>query len=117
MALDEADGAEPEPGEGRDEEPGVVTARNVLESFAESQEVRGLIGGLAGLCGDPGARETAVEKFIGERLGPREGSAPGQGRGAGCAWVAVRTRAQQAAQVRLCARCALQMHIALSRGA
>ncbi|XP_075297320.1 tubulin-specific chaperone D isoform X1 [Opisthocomus hoazin] len=65
MALDEADGAEPEPGEGRDEEPGVVTARNVLESFAESQEVRGLIGGLAGLCGDPGARETAVEKFIG----------------------------------------------------
>ncbi|NWU62501.1 TBCD protein, partial [Pterocles burchelli] len=51
--------------EGKDQEPGVTAARNILESFTESQEVRGLIGNLKGAFADLVAREMTVEKFIG----------------------------------------------------
>ncbi|NXJ76277.1 TBCD protein, partial [Trogon melanurus] len=51
--------------EGRNEEGGVDTTRNILESFTESREVRELIGNLKGVFGDLVTREMAVEKFIG----------------------------------------------------
>ncbi|NXL44779.1 TBCD protein, partial [Podilymbus podiceps] len=51
--------------EGKNQEPGVITARNILESFTESQEVRGLIGNLKGVFGDLVTREMTMEKFIG----------------------------------------------------
>ncbi|NXH11578.1 TBCD protein, partial [Bucco capensis] len=51
--------------EGNNQEPGFLTTRNFLESFTESQEVRGLIGNLKGVFGDLVAREMTVEKFIG----------------------------------------------------
>ncbi|XP_010147643.1 PREDICTED: tubulin-specific chaperone D-like, partial [Eurypyga helias] len=65
MALDEMNGAGSEPEEGRNQEPGVSNTRNILESFTESQEVRGLIGNLKGVCGDLVTREMTMEKFIG----------------------------------------------------
>ncbi|KAM6050827.1 tubulin-specific chaperone D isoform 1-T3 [Chlamydotis macqueenii] len=65
MALGEMDGAGSEPEEGKNQEPGVITTRNILESFTESQEVRALIGNLKGAFGDLVTRETTVEKFIG----------------------------------------------------
>ncbi|NXJ70314.1 TBCD protein, partial [Rostratula benghalensis] len=51
--------------DGRSQEPGVATTRNILESFTESQEVRELIGNLKGVFGDLVAREMTMEKFIG----------------------------------------------------
>uniref|UniRef100_A0A8B9BHY6 Tubulin-specific chaperone D n=1 Tax=Anser brachyrhynchus TaxID=132585 RepID=A0A8B9BHY6_9AVES len=66
MALGEADALGPEAEESRAQELDVIARGNALESFTESQEVRGLVGGLAAVCGDRTARETAVEKFIGE---------------------------------------------------
>uniref|UniRef100_A0A8B9BI83 Tubulin-specific chaperone D n=1 Tax=Anser brachyrhynchus TaxID=132585 RepID=A0A8B9BI83_9AVES len=64
MALGEADALGPEAEESRAQELDVIARGNALESFTESQEVRGLVGGLAAVCGDRTARETAVEKFI-----------------------------------------------------
>lgn len=72
MALDERDGAGPETEDGKSQEPGVITTRNILESFTESQEVRGLIGSLKGVFGDLVAREMAMEKFIGKHIIQRE---------------------------------------------
>lgn len=66
MALGEADALGPEAEESRAQELDVIARGSALESFTESQEVRGLVGGLAAVCGDRAARETAVEKFIGE---------------------------------------------------
>ncbi|PKU34456.1 tubulin-specific chaperone d [Limosa lapponica baueri] len=68
MALDEMDGVGPETEDGRSQEPGVITTRNILESFTESQEVRGLIGNLKGVFGDLVTREMTMEKFIGEMV-------------------------------------------------
>ncbi|NXD62365.1 TBCD protein, partial [Eolophus roseicapillus] len=51
--------------EGKNQETGVTTTRSILESFTESQEVRGLIGNLKGAFGDLVTRETIVEKFVG----------------------------------------------------
>uniref|UniRef100_U3ITR5 Tubulin-specific chaperone D n=1 Tax=Anas platyrhynchos platyrhynchos TaxID=8840 RepID=U3ITR5_ANAPP len=64
MALGEADALGPEAEESRAQELDVIARGSALESFTESQEVRGLVGGLAAVCGDRAARETAVEKFI-----------------------------------------------------
>lgn len=72
MALGEADGAGSEPEEGKNQEPGVTTTRNILESFTESQEVGGLIGNLKGVFGDLVTREMTVEKFIGKHVTRRE---------------------------------------------
>lgn len=72
MALDEMDGAASEPEEGGSQEPGVISARNILESFTESQEVGGLIGNLKGVFGDLVTREMTVEKFIGKHVIQRE---------------------------------------------
>lgn len=64
------DGAEPE--EGSNQEVDVTTARSMLESFTESQEVRELIGNLRGAFGDLVTREMATEKFIGKHSIQRE---------------------------------------------
>uniref|UniRef100_A0A8B9BHQ4 Tubulin-specific chaperone D n=1 Tax=Anser brachyrhynchus TaxID=132585 RepID=A0A8B9BHQ4_9AVES len=63
-AAGSADALGPEAEESRAQELDVIARGNALESFTESQEVRGLVGGLAAVCGDRTARETAVEKFI-----------------------------------------------------
>ncbi|NWX24719.1 TBCD protein, partial [Aegotheles bennettii] len=52
-----------EPEDGRSQELGAT--KSILESFTESQEVRGLIGNLRGVCGDLVTREMTTEKFIG----------------------------------------------------
>uniref|UniRef100_A0A8C0GYW6 Tubulin-specific chaperone D n=1 Tax=Chelonoidis abingdonii TaxID=106734 RepID=A0A8C0GYW6_CHEAB len=56
------DGSEQE--EGGCQEPDVIARGNILESFAESQEVRALINSLQGVYGDLGTREVTIEKFI-----------------------------------------------------
>uniref|UniRef100_A0A8V5HI46 Tubulin-specific chaperone D n=1 Tax=Melopsittacus undulatus TaxID=13146 RepID=A0A8V5HI46_MELUD len=65
MALGEMDGVGSEPEEGKNQEASVTTTRSILESFTESQEVRGLIGNLKGAFGDLVTRESIVEKFVG----------------------------------------------------
>uniref|UniRef100_A0A674K4Y5 Tubulin-specific chaperone D n=1 Tax=Terrapene triunguis TaxID=2587831 RepID=A0A674K4Y5_9SAUR len=56
------DGSEQE--EGGCQEPDVIARGNILESFAESQEIRGLINSLKGVYGDLGTQEVTTEKFI-----------------------------------------------------
>ncbi|NXP81874.1 TBCD protein, partial [Ramphastos sulfuratus] len=51
--------------EGKNQDPGVTTTRNVVESFTESQEVKEIIGNLKGVFGQLGTREMTVEKFVG----------------------------------------------------
>uniref|UniRef100_A0A8C3SZE1 Tubulin-specific chaperone D n=1 Tax=Chelydra serpentina TaxID=8475 RepID=A0A8C3SZE1_CHESE len=56
------DGSEQE--EDRCQEPDVIATGNILESFTESQEIRGLINSLKGVYGNLGTREVTIEKFI-----------------------------------------------------
>lgn len=72
MALSEMDGVGSEPEEGKNQETSVVTTRRVLESFTESQEVRGLIGNLKEAFGDLVTRESIMEKFVGKHSIQRE---------------------------------------------
>lgn len=72
MALGEMEGARSDAEEGGSQEAGDIHARNILESFTESREVRALVGSLRGAFGDLVAREKAVEKFVGKRLAQRE---------------------------------------------
>lgn len=72
MALGEMEGAQSDAEEGKSQEPGDISARNILESFTESQEVGALIGNLKGVFGDLVTREMAVEKFIGKHVTQRE---------------------------------------------
>ncbi|NWR47300.1 TBCD protein, partial [Regulus satrapa] len=51
--------------EGEEREPGAISARNILDSFAESQEVAELIGNLREVFGELVTREMAVERFVG----------------------------------------------------
>ncbi|NXM48141.1 TBCD protein, partial [Gymnorhina tibicen] len=51
--------------EGEEREPGAISERNILDSFAESREVAELIGNLRGVFGELVTREMAVERFIG----------------------------------------------------
>nr|XP_048673318.1 tubulin-specific chaperone D isoform X5 [Caretta caretta] len=64
MALSEMNGDGSEQEEGGCQEPDVIARGNILESFAESQEIRGLINSLKGIFGDLGTREVTIEKFI-----------------------------------------------------
>ncbi|XP_048673309.2 tubulin-specific chaperone D isoform X1 [Caretta caretta] len=64
MALSEMNGDGSEQEEGGCQEPDVIARGNILESFAESQEIRGLINSLKGIYGDLGTREVTIEKFI-----------------------------------------------------
>uniref|UniRef100_A0A8C0GPQ0 Tubulin-specific chaperone D n=1 Tax=Chelonoidis abingdonii TaxID=106734 RepID=A0A8C0GPQ0_CHEAB len=64
MALSEMNGDGSEQEEGGCQEPDVIARGNILESFAESQEVRALINSLQGVYGDLGTREVTIEKFI-----------------------------------------------------
>lgn len=66
MALSEMNGDGSEQEEGGCQEPDVIARGNILESFAESQEIRGLINSLKGIYGDLGTREVTIEKFIGK---------------------------------------------------
>ncbi|XP_064006933.1 tubulin-specific chaperone D isoform X3 [Pogoniulus pusillus] len=65
MALGEMDGEVSELDEGKNQDSGVTTTRNILESFTESQEVKELIGNLKGAFGQLVTREMIVEKFVG----------------------------------------------------
>ncbi|XP_028674483.2 tubulin-specific chaperone D [Erpetoichthys calabaricus] len=58
MALNEMEDNEP------DTDAEVLACGNVLESFTESQEVRGLISSLCDIHGDLTAKEMATEKFF-----------------------------------------------------
>lgn len=72
MALGEMDGEVSELDEGKNQDSGVTTARNILESFTESQEVKELIGNLKGAFGQLVTREMIVEKFVGKCIIQRE---------------------------------------------
>ncbi|NWI05660.1 TBCD protein, partial [Tichodroma muraria] len=51
--------------EDEEREPGAISDRNILDSFAESREVAELIGNLREVFGELVTREMAVERFIG----------------------------------------------------
>lgn len=66
MALGDADCDGSAQEEGRSREPDVIARGSALECFTEGPETSSLIRNLRGVCGDLVARETAVEKFLGE---------------------------------------------------
>ncbi|XP_028935910.1 tubulin-specific chaperone D [Ornithorhynchus anatinus] len=64
MAFSDMNGDGSEPEEGATVEGEVISVGNMLETFTESQQTRGLIGNLRDACGDLVTQEVTIEKFL-----------------------------------------------------